>query len=250
VWLAKHSTLIPQWRAEEKDDEKLYRPRFARWKIKDICKAFGYECFSVWRVEQKIMNQLRMKTKVEMLEEEYDNMTKEIEALKDKYAEELRTVKSKYAAKVKRMKQNHAGEIVDIEVKQNELEEKLAEMIVGKDSFQKKMDSLATNLKSKIAEVDDIMRREGFESVIKYMTNLTTKFLQRPFQTEYQMALLSDQLRDELNANIQVDNGVEMQNEGDNDVLELQNKVNVENHQGDNHRLEIEQDSTVPGNNE
>lgn len=127
-----------------KDDDKVYRPRFARWRIKDICKAldmnvsqFGklspkfLETYTV--IEQKIMNQLRMKTKVEM--EEYDNMTKQIEALKDKHAEEMRTVKSKYVAKVKRMKQNHVGEITDLEVKQNELEDKFAEMTVAKDSF-------------------------------------------------------------------------------------------------------------------
>lgn len=127
-------------------------------------------------IEQKIMNQLRMKTKVEM--EEYDNMTKQIEALKDKHAEEMRTVKSKYVAKVKRMKQNHVGEITDLEVKQNELEDKFAEMTVAKDSFQKKMDYLATHLRSKTTEVDDILQREGVESVIRYMTNQTTEFLQ------------------------------------------------------------------------
>ncbi|KAI3840693.1 hypothetical protein MKW92_012681, partial [Papaver armeniacum] len=123
-------------------------------------------------------------------------------------------------------------------------------MTVVKDSFQKKMDSLATHLRSKTAEVDDILQTKGVESVIKYMSNLTTEFLQRSFQTEYQLAFLSAQLKDELDADIQVDNGVEMQNQGNNDGVEVPDKVNVENHQGDNDGLEIEQHDIVPSNNE
>ncbi|RZC61249.1 hypothetical protein C5167_023008 [Papaver somniferum] len=39
-WLAEHSkVLIFKWKVQEKDDENAYRLRFARWKIRDICKS-------------------------------------------------------------------------------------------------------------------------------------------------------------------------------------------------------------------
>lgn len=118
-WLAEHSkVLIFKWKVQEKDDENAYRLRFARWKIRDICKSleinvsqFGKLSQNFWKtrtlIEQGILNQVRSKTKVELIEEEYDNMTIQIETMKAKHAEELEESKSKYATEIKKISLNY-----------------------------------------------------------------------------------------------------------------------------------------------
>ncbi|KAI3871596.1 hypothetical protein MKX03_005779, partial [Papaver bracteatum] len=110
-------------------------------------------------------------------------------------------------------------------------------MTTEKTSFQRKIDILAAHLRSETAEVNAIVQKEGLASVLVYMTNLTMEFLQRSFQSE----LLAYQIRDQLNAEVNA--------EGGNDGIEAQNQVDVEN-QGDNGGLELEEYIIIPSNDE
>ncbi|KAI3896535.1 hypothetical protein MKX03_010222, partial [Papaver bracteatum] len=87
-------------------------------------------------------------------------------------------------------------------------------MTVGKDSFGKKIDLFAKHLASKKSEVDSILKSEGLEKAIEYMTNLTTKFLQLAFDNEYKNSLLTAEINNEVTLNDGLNNtGGEIESE-------------------------------------
>ncbi|XP_026412489.1 uncharacterized protein LOC113308222 isoform X2 [Papaver somniferum] len=128
-------------------------------------------------------------------------MASQVEKLKTAHVKEFEVIKSKHAKEIKELKVNHVAEMANREVQQEELESKLPEMTVGKDFFGEKIDLLAKHLASKKSEVDGILKSEGLEKAIEYMTNLTTKFLQLAFDNEYKNSLLASEINNEVNLN-------------------------------------------------
>lgn len=72
-------------------------------------------------IEQRIMNQARKNMKVELLEEEHNDMAVQIETLKVKHAEELGSLKVKHAAEIEKMKLDHNEQIENFDIGQQQL---------------------------------------------------------------------------------------------------------------------------------
>ncbi|KAI3842555.1 hypothetical protein MKX03_034421, partial [Papaver bracteatum] len=156
-------------------------------------------------VENKLLQQQKPKTKADLLEEESNVMTGQIESLQDTYVGDMENLRVRHTQEIKELTRKHSEEMGNLLLKHQELEHSLAEATTSKTLFDRKMESLVEHLSSKQPEVDELLAKGG--NVAKFMAEKSCEYMRTVFPDEYRSSLLNDEINNIMDQ--QGDEGME-----------------------------------------
>ncbi|KAI3838917.1 hypothetical protein MKX03_002693, partial [Papaver bracteatum] len=76
--------------------------------------------------ENKLLQKQKAKTRVELLEEEFNQLNSQIDTLKATHAQEIEEMRGKHAQEIQRLTQKHSEEMLNLLLRKEDLDKSLA----------------------------------------------------------------------------------------------------------------------------